>query len=163
MAVVRVCETMTEIYPMVNRDLLMTGALLHDIGKIEEYQTDEGYIEYSREGRLLGHISIGAQRVRSIIEEMEKEEPFPEELKQLLLHLILSHQGELEHGSPVLPMTMEAMILYYSDEMDSKTNALLQIIQRDQAPDRLWSQYVRLLDRYIYLGGHEANKEEERG
>ncbi len=151
MAVVRVCETMAQLYPMADRDILISGALLHDIGKLEEYGFDQGFIEYTDEGRLWGHISIGAQRVRAFIEELEEKEPFPSELKKQIIHLVLSHQGELEHGSPVLPQTLEAMILYYADEMDSKANALKHIIERDSEPDRKWSDYVNLLDRFIYL------------
>jgi 3'-5' exoribonuclease len=151
MAVVRVCETMAQLYPMADRDMLISGALLHDIGKLEEYGFDRGFIDYTDEGRLWGHISIGAQRVRAFIEDLEEKEPFPSELKKQIIHLILSHQGELEHGSPVLPQTLEAMILYYADEMDSKANALKHIIERDSEPDRKWSDYVNLLNRFIYL------------
>lgn len=161
MAVVQVCETMVSLYPMVDRDLLITGALLHDIGKIEEYRYDQGFIDYTDEGRLWGHISIGAQRIRKFIEEMENEEGFPNELKKHLIHLILSHQGELEHGSPVLPATIEAMILYYSDEMDSKANALVHIVERDSEPGRKWSKYIQLLDRFIYLGGENDQEKKD--
>jgi len=151
MAVVRVCETMAQLYPMADRDILISGALLHDIGKLEEYGFDQGFIDYTDEGRLWGHISIGAQRVRAFIEDLEEKEPFPSELKKQIIHLVLSHQGELEHGSPILPQTLEAMILYYADEMDSKANALKHIIERDSEPDRTWSDYVNLLNRFIYL------------
>ena len=161
LAVVELCETMARLYPMTDRDLLITGALLHDIGKIEEYGYDQGFIDYTDEGRLWGHISIGAQRVRAKIEEMEKKEGFPTELKKHLVHLILSHQGELEHGSPVLPATLEAIILYYSDEMDSKANAIRHIIERDSEPGRTWSKFIPILERFIYLKNHE--NEEERG
>ena len=142
-------------YPTADRDLLLTGAVLHDIGKVEEYSFDMGYIDYSDTGRLWGHISIGAQRIRSFIEEMEQEKGFPEELKKNVIHLILSHQGELEHGSPVLPATLEAIILYYADEMDSKANAIKHIIDRDKAPGKKWSQYIHLLNRFIYLGDED--------
>ena len=152
MAVVETCETMARIYPMAHRDLLITGALLHDMGKIEEYGYDRGFIDFTDEGRLWGHISIGGQHIRALIENIEKENGFSQELKKQLIHLILSHQGELEHGSPVLPQTLEAMILYYADEMDSKANALKHIIERDSKPGRTWSQYINLLDRFIYLG-----------
>lgn len=161
LAVVRVCETMAQLYPKANRDLLITGALFHDIGKIDEYGYDQGYIDFTDEGRLWGHISIGGQRIRTVIEEMEKEEGFPLELKKQVIHLVLSHQGKLEFGSPVVPMTLEAMILFYADEMDSKANALLHIIERDTAPDRRWSQYVHLLDRFIYLGGSDLSEQEK--
>jgi len=160
-AVAEICETMARLYPTANRDLLLTGALLHDIGKIEEYRYDQGFIEYTDEGRLWGHISIGAQRIRAILEEFEKGEGFPPELKKHLLHLVLSHQGELEHGSPVVPMTLEAMILYYADEADSKANALVHIVERDREPGRRWSKYVPVLDRFIYLGEGEDKKIEK--
>jgi len=152
-SVMTVCNSMCKQYPKADRDLLLTGAALHDIGKVEEYTYSMGYIDYSDEGRLWGHISIGAQRIRSFIEEMELENGFPEELKKNIIHLILSHQGELEHGSPVLPATLEAMILYYADEMDSKANALQHIIEQDKAPGKNWSRYIHLLNRFIYLGG----------
>jgi len=152
MAVVSICETMTKLYPNVDRDLLITGALLHDIGKIDEYSYDQGFFDFTDEGRLLGHISIGAQKIRTLIEEMEKDGGFPPALKKLVIHMILSHQGKLEHGSPVLPATLEAMILYYADEMDSKANAVQHIIERDSKSGKTWSQYINLLDRFIYLG-----------
>ncbi|MBN2028752.1 HD domain-containing protein [bacterium] len=159
LAVVKVCETMALLYPKADRDLLMTGALLHDIGKIDEYGYDQGYIDFTDEGRLWGHISIGAHRIRTIIEKLEmEEEGFPRELKRHVLHLILSHQGKLEFGSPVLPMTLEAMILFYADEMDSKANALLHIIERDTEPGKRWSKYVPLLDRFIYLGSPDLSE-----
>ncbi len=161
LAVVEVCETMTRLYPTAQRDLLITGALLHDIGKIEEYRYDQGFIEYSDEGRLWGHISIGAQRIRVIVEEFEKGEGFPPELKKHLLHLVLSHQGKLEHGSPVVPMTLEAMILYYADEVDSKANALVHIMERDEEPGRQWSRYTPVLERFIYMGDRETEKKED--
>jgi 3'-5' exoribonuclease len=151
LTVAKLCDTMADLYPMADRDILMTGALLHDIGKIDEYSFEQGFIDYTDEGRLIGHISIGAQRIRSFIEVIEKERGFPAELKKHIIHLMLSHQGKFEHGSPVLPMTLEAIILYYSDEMDSKANALIHIIERDKEPGRSWSKYVHPLDRFIYL------------
>ena len=161
LAVVKVCETMALLYPKVERDLLIAGALCHDIGKIDEYGYDQGYIDFTDEGRLWGHISIGAQHIRTMIEKMEKEEGFPLELKKQMIHLVLSHQGKLEYGSPVLPMTLEAMILFYADEMDSKANALLHIIEKDSEPGRRWSRYLPLLDRFIYLGGTDPSEKKE--
>ncbi len=152
-AVAEICDSVARLYPAVDRDLLITGAILHDIGKIDEYRLDQGFIDYSDEGRLWGHVSIGYQQVKAAIEKMENNrKEFPEELKKLLLHLILSHQGKHEQGAPVLPMTLEAMILYYADELDSKANALLHIMERDNEPDRHWSKYVPLLERFIYMG-----------
>lgn len=147
--VAALCDQTAKHYSAINRDLLITGALLHDIGKIEEYRFDEGFIDYSDTGRLHGHISIGGQNVRMAIEKMNG---FPQEKKRLLLHLILSHQGELEHGSPVVPQIREALILYYMDEMDAKVNAIGHVMERDRESDRRWSRYVPVMDRFIYLG-----------
>lgn len=158
--VVTVCDTMASLYDMVDRDLLITGAILHDIGKLEEYDFAGGFIDFTDEGRLLGHITLGAMHIRTLIEDIEKEHGFDGEVKQLLLHLILSHQGKKEHGSPVLPAIPEAMILYYADEMDSKANALRRIKERDAAPGRKWSQFIQLLDRYVYLREPKADTPE---
>ncbi len=161
LSVCEICETMSTLYPHCNRDLLMTAALLHDIGKIDEYGYEKGFIDFTDQGRLWGHISIGAQLVRKAIEGIEKESSFPLELKKNLIHLILSHQGEYEHGSPVLPQTMEAIILYYSDEMDSKANAFQHIIERDTEPGKRWSKYIHLIDRFLYLNQGEDERGEE--
>jgi len=158
--VASICMTMAGLYDMVDRDLLISGAILHDIGKLEEYDFAGGFIDFTDEGRLLGHITLGAQRIRTFIETIELKEGFDSETKQLLIHLILSHQGKLEHGSPVLPAIPEAMILYYADEMDSKANALRRIKERDAAPGRRWSQFIQLLGRYIYLREPMANAPE---
>jgi 3'-5' exoribonuclease len=158
LSVVAICDAMAKLYPKINRDLLIAGALVHDIGKIDEYGFDKGFIDFTDEGRLWGHISIGAQQIRSLIEKLEEKDEFPNELKKQLLHLILSHQGELEHGSPVLPATLEAIILYYSDEMDSKANAFQHIIERDSAHGRKWSQYIQLINRFIYLGENSSSE-----
>lgn len=163
LSVVYICNTLCRIYPDLNRDVLTAGAILHDIGKVEEYDWGRGYIEYSDEGRLWGHISIGAQRVKGEIEAVETSEGFPAELKKTLLHLILSHQGKLEQGSPVLPMTREAVALYYADELDSKLNALSHIIERDREPGKAWSKYIQLMDRFIYLGDANSKIKDQNG
>lgn len=151
LSVAEICDTLCRLYPLVNRNILITGALLHDIGKIDEYGFSQGYIDFTDQGRLWGHITIGAQLVEKSIIELENNSSFPEELKKNIIHLILSHQGELAHGSPVLPQTIEAIILYYCDEMDSKANAYKRIIERDSKPGKKWSQYINLIDRFIYL------------
>ncbi|MFO7889989.1 MAG: HD domain-containing protein [bacterium] len=155
LSVCEICESMSMLYPHCNRDLLLTGALLHDIGKIDEYGYEKGFIDFTDQGRLWGHISIGAQQVRKAVEEIEEESSFPEEMKKNIIHLILSHQGEYEHGSPVLPKTLEAIILYYSDEMDSKANAFQHIIDRDTEPGKRWSKYINLVNRFLYLNQSE--------
>lgn len=161
LSVCEICEAMSRLYPHCNRDLLLTGALLHDIGKIDEYGYEQGFIDFTDQGRLWGHISIGAQLVRKAVEELEAESSFPPELKKNIIHLILSHQGEYEHGSPVLPKTLEAIVLYYADEMDSKANAFQHIIERDTEPGKRWSKYINLIDRFIYLNKGEDEVGEE--
>jgi len=152
--VAEICLKASEQYPLISRDLLISGALLHDIGKVESYQTGAGFIDYTDEGRLLGHIVLGANRVEK---EIDRIPDFPAELKKKLLHVILSHQGELEQGSPVVPMMIEAIVLYHADEMDSKADAFSRIIKGEMTPDKKWSNYVNLLNRFIYFG--EADEE----
>lgn len=147
--VAEICLKASENYPLISRDLLLSGALLHDIGKVDSYQTNAGFIEYTDEGRLLGHIVLGYNRVEN---EINRIQDFPPELKKKLLHLILSHQGELEQGSPVVPMMIEAIVLYHADEMDSKADAFSRIMKGEMTPDKKWSNYVKLLNRFIYFG-----------
>lgn len=154
LTVARICDSLADIYPQVNRDLLNAGALLHDIGKVETYLITP-YIEYSDEGRLLGHIVIGYERVKKAIGKIKD---FPEELSKHLLHLILSHQGELENASPVVPMTLEAVLLHQADEIDSRMNAYQRIIKEQKTPIKKWSNYVNLIDRFIYFGDADEEK-----
>jgi 3'-5' exoribonuclease len=110
----------TAQYPELDADLLLTGVVLHDIGKIDELRYSRG-IDYSTEGRLLGHIMIGAQLVH---EKIKAIAGFPPQLAVLVEHLILSHHGSLEFGSPSLPQTREAIALHFLDDMDSKMGAM---------------------------------------
>ncbi len=125
--------------------------LRHDVGKVFEYET-KGFIDFSDAGRLHGHIAIGYHLVAARIEEIEG---FPKSLGDQILHLILAHQGKQEQGSPVTPMTREALILYYADELDSKLNAFERIFERENGAGKKWSQYVKLLDRFLYFGNGE--------
>lgn len=152
--IVDLCESIAAHYPQLNPDLLRAGALLHDVGKVETYTTVP-YIEYSDEGRLIGHIVLGYERVREAI-KMSKD--FPEEIAKQLLHLIISHQGELAKASPVVPMTLEGIILHLADEIDSTINAFQRIIDEQKTPHKKWSSYVNLIDRFIYLGGLNKNE-----
>ena len=149
LSVTEIALKVGQTYPGVDRDLLLAGGLLHDIGKIETYEY-KTVIDFTDRGRLLGHIVIGAQIVNDQIKALPD---FPDELRDRLLHLILSHQGKLEQASPVVPMTLEGLILYYADELDSKANAFLRI-RRKEAQHGKWSAYVRLLERHLYFGRH---------
>ncbi|OGV96757.1 hypothetical protein A2W24_03650 [Microgenomates group bacterium RBG_16_45_19] len=153
--IVEICKKACELYPTLDRDLLITAALLHDIGKISQYQVGS-FIDYSDEGRLIGHIVEGDRIVSDKIKQMPE---FPEVLAMKLRHLILSHQGELQMGSPVVPQTLEAIVLHNADEMDAKVGAFMRIIESEQEPGKKWSSYVKLIDRYIYLGEQGEKKE----
>jgi 3'-5' exoribonuclease len=107
-------------YPLLDRDLLLTGVILHDIGKVRELSWQVGF-EYTVEGMLLGHIQIGAALAERTIDSLPS---FPSKLKTLVLHLILSHHGKLEFGSPKLPMIPEALVLNFLDDLDAKMQAV---------------------------------------
>jgi 3'-5' exoribonuclease len=139
-------------YPELDSDLLLAGIVLHDIGKIDELSYERG-IAYTTEGRLLGHISIGARRVR---EKIATIPGFPLELATLVEHLILSHHGSLEFGSPTLPQTREAIALHFLDDMDSKMAAMRASLEAP-AEGREWTDRNPALRREIlrtdeYLG-----------
>jgi 3'-5' exoribonuclease len=139
----------------VDADLLLSAAFLHDIGKIEEFST-LGFIDYSTTGRLLGHITLG---VNLIQEKISKIANFPEQLKQQLIHCILSHHGQKERGSPVVPMTLEALILNFADDLDSSVAAFQRIMAKEKEPGKTWSSYVNLIDRFIYFGQDDSLQE----
>jgi 3'-5' exoribonuclease len=107
-------------YPLLDRDLLLTGVILHDIGKVHELSWEIGF-EYTVEGSLLGHIQMGAALTERTIDSLPN---FPPRLKTLVLHMILSHHGKLEFGSPKLPMTPEALALSFIDDLDAKMQAI---------------------------------------
>jgi 3'-5' exoribonuclease len=145
--IIKICDLMCEIHNHLNRDLLITGAVLHDLGKIEELEFETGF-EYTNKGKLVGHIVI----IANIIEkEVSKIENFPEELKNQLLHLVLSHQGKLEFASPVIPKTLEAIVLYHADELSAKTNAYKGAILNEVGNDNDWTRFLHLADTSLYI------------
>lgn len=135
----------------INKDLLTAGAILHDIGKIYELSYMRSF-EYTDVGRLIGHITIGVELIDDRIRGIEG---FPRELATLLKHMILSHHGLLEYGSPKRPKTIEAIILYYLDDMDAKVNAVQTLMEAEASRENSsgWSAYQRIFERYIYTGG----------
>jgi len=126
--------------------LLITGAILHDIGKIKEYMVDI-VIKITDEGRLLGHITIG---YGMILEKIKEIEAFPEDLKERLLHIILSHHGQKEFGSPKRPKILEAFIVYHVDHMDADVGGF-NIILEESGGKSDWSEYARNFERSIML------------
>ncbi len=153
--VVQVCEKAASMYELVDRDLLITGALVHDLGKISSYSA-RGFFDYTDEGRLIGHIVSGNELIDRKIQMIED---FPSELALRLKHLVLSHQGQLEFASPVVPKTLEAIILHYADDMDAKADAFSHIIKTQKSRGKRWSDWVNLINRYIYLGEEEETEE----
>ncbi|MBE0428722.1 MAG: HD domain-containing protein [Thermoleophilia bacterium] len=147
-SVCRVADAIAAQYPGdVNRDLLVAAALLHDIGKISEFDYTVA-IDYSDQGRLLGHIIIGEKIVSDAIGRLDS---FPEELRLQLLHLVLAHHGEKEYGSPVRPKTLEGFILNHADDVDAKANIFTRLRAESVESGTAWSQFHRVLDRFLYL------------
>jgi len=138
----------SEYYTGIDKDLLLTGALLHDIGKTIEFDYKFS-IDYSVEGRLLNHIVIG---IEMLDEKLKKIKDFPEEQAILLKHMIVSHHGIREFGSPEPPKTIEAVLLNYIDEIDSKVNCIREFIATED-PNETWTSYHKLLERHFYIGG----------
>ncbi|MBK8793558.1 MAG: HD domain-containing protein [Holophaga sp.] len=132
-------------YPAMNRDLLLAGVFLHDLGKTAElaYQRSFGY---SDAGNLIGHISMESEWVSRAIAGIPQ---FPEELRMQILHCILAHHGKLEFGSPVVPKTPEALLLHYLDDLDGKLEGMFRAIA-DEAGMGNWTPFSRSLERMIY-------------
>ena len=134
-------------YSDIDMDLLLAGAILHDIGKIREYEYQFS-IDYSDEGRLLSHIVIGLEMIDEKVIEIKG---FTEEQLLLLKHMIVSHHGTREFGSPEPPKTIEAVLLNYIDEIDSKVNGIRDFISSED-PNETWTSYHKILGRYFYMG-----------
>jgi 3'-5' exoribonuclease len=145
--VCRLAHAAAANYGLLDRDLLIAGCLLHDAGKVPEYRMGS-YIDYTDQGRLLGHIVLGDQMLR---ERLGRIRDFPQETAMRLRHMVLSHHGERDKGSPVTPATIEALVLHHCDHLDSHAGAFTRIIKREGGQNRRWSDYVNLIDRHIYL------------
>jgi 3'-5' exoribonuclease len=150
-------------YPLIDRDLLMTGVILHDIGKVRELSWEIGF-EYTVEGTLLGHIQMGMALVEKTMDSLPG---FPPKLKVLVLHMILSHHGKLEFGSPKLPMIPEALVLNFLDDLDAKMQAVAgefeKSIREGKGPDELtgkvWALDQRqLLNTRRWLGEEKTSE-----
>lgn len=138
-----VCDLASRNYPQVNRDLLLSGAFLHDIGKLHELAYQRS-ISYTTKGQLLGHMIIELEMLH---EKLAKLSGFPDELKILLEHLIISHHGQYEFGSPKLPMFPEALMLHYLDDLDSKMEAMRAQFEREADLESPWTGYNASLAR----------------
>ena len=144
-------------YAEVDLDLLLTGVVLHDIGKIHELSYERSF-SYSSEGQLLGHIIIA---LRMIGDKLSALPDFPPKLRVLVEHLVVSHHGELAYGSPKTPMFLEAMLLHHLDNLDSKMESMRQHAKKDKSMIGAWTAYLPSMERTIlkkdkYLTENEA-------
>lgn len=143
--VVSLCGSAKQVvshYPELNLDLLLTAAILHDVGKLEELCYERS-IGYTTEGQLLGHIVM---ELETVTRAMEAIEGFPGKLKTVVQHLLISHHGQYEFGSPKLPMIREALVFHYLDDLDSKLAAVRSALATDSGEDE-WSSYSSALGR----------------
>jgi 3'-5' exoribonuclease len=140
----RICEH----YPDLNRDLLMVGALLHDIGKIHEFTYDL-HIDYSHAGRLLGHMVLGLDILE---EKLRSLKTFPAEDAMLLKHIIISHHGAANFGAVKVPMTREALALHLADDMDAKMNSVGKILSESTGANEAWTAYQPMFERFFFRG-----------
>ena len=148
LGVTRLCDYMSKAYPVINRDLLITASLLHDIGKTKELSAFP-LNDYTDEGQLLGHIYMGAQMIHDRVSQIPD---FPEVLKNELIHCILSHHGELEYGSPKKPALVEAVALNLADNTDARMETITEIFAADKGKKE-WLGYNRLFESNLRRTG----------
>jgi 3'-5' exoribonuclease len=146
-------SALASTFPGIDRDVAVTGALLHDIGKIDAYKSDGGAIELTDDGKLLGEIPLGYATVRR---EIDRIEGFPSELAQAVLHIVLSHHGKLEHGSPVVPCTREATLVHLIDKLGG-TLGSFDRIEKSLADGERWSAFDRALSGSAYFAPRERS------
>jgi len=144
-SVTRMCEFYTTQYPLLNKDLLITAAICHDIGKVEEL-SDFPLNDYTDEGQLLGHIVMGSEMIGEKIRQIDG---FPKKLANELKHCILAHHGELEYGSPKKPAIMEALALNFADNTDAKMETMTELLNSNSGKGEEWLGFNRLLDSNI--------------
>jgi 3'-5' exoribonuclease len=156
-------DPICEHYSSLDKDLVLTGIILHDIGKVEELTIDKS-ITRTRSGYLIGHLSLGALFIDKKIDTIKN---FPENLRDQVVHLILSHHGKLEWGSPVKPMTIEALLLHYLDNISSKLNIATKIIN-DTSKEEIFTNFAPLLESRLYMNNESiqenkvSNKEDNK-
>lgn len=146
LSVAGMAEKTAEHYPTLDRDILVAGALVHDIAKTKEFSYSSLPFDYTDSGRLLGHLVLGAEMIREAASGLKDLKP--QQIDQLI-HMVLSHHGRHEFGAPVLPMTPEAILLHHLDDMDAKMNYIEQLREKQEVPG--WSDYQRPLERFLYL------------
>ncbi len=149
LSVAQAVSATSATFPGIDRDVAVSGALLHDIGKLEAYSEDSSAIELTDAGRLQGEIALGYYRVRRATEEIEG---FPAELAQAVTHIVLSHHGTLEHGSPVVPCTREATLVHMIDNLGGRLGSFDRL-EKQLAPGARWSSFDRALQTSAFFAG----------
>ena len=149
----RLADRVAPLYADLDRDLLLVGVMLHDIGKTVELENEKGF-SYTESGQLLGHVLLGLEIVDEKIHavELRSGQPFDEELANRIKHMVASHHGEYAYGAPKLPMTLEALTLHYLDALDARLAGTLQLFQAEAAIDDGWTQYHPNLGRKFFRG-----------
>lgn len=144
----KVMKMIASHYTYLNYDLLVFGAIFHDLGKVWELEINREQIQYSHKGRLLGHMQLACELIDK---KSQRILGFPEDLREILKHIVLSHHGKLEYGSPVRPYIMEAHVVAAIDEFDSKMDTMFNFIKLERETGEPWSRYSEHFDRYFYL------------
>jgi 3'-5' exoribonuclease len=154
LAVVRLCSFVAGEHPEIDRDLLLTAAILHDVGKATSY-TLGPVLDLTDEGRLIEHVVAGALLVQRAMDGIEG---FPQDLRHRLLHAILAHHGSLERGSPVAPKTLEALAVHHADWMDGDLRGFLDAVESGPLSPDGWTEYARMFGRRLYAGSTEPTE-----
>lgn len=157
LAVAALADDVAARYTQLNRDLLICAALLHDIGKTVELSYERSF-DYSDDGKLLGHIYMGTEMIG---ERIRKLPAFPDQLATMLKHMLLSHHGQYEYGSPKRPKFLEAVVLSFVDDLDAKINGVMSHIEKGPDLEGNWTSYHRLYDRYFYKAQLGAQAEQK--
>ncbi|MDX1775395.1 MAG: 3'-5' exoribonuclease YhaM family protein [Desulfobulbales bacterium] len=156
LAVTQLAAMVCSFYPHLDRDLLLAGALLHDIGKTRELSFQAYPFDYTDRGRLVGHLVLGVEIIQDAVNAIPD---FPPDHFTRLQHLILSHHGRHEFGSPTLPMFSEAFVLNFIDDLDAKLNYLARLETQAPEPGYQWTDFQRTLERFIYIKGRPQIEE----
>ena len=156
--VVELVKKASELHPQLDRDLLITAGLLHDVGKIYELEGEVSY-DYSDAGRFLGHVVLTDRLLTGKIAQLPD---FPQHLANSLTHTVLSHHGQREWGAPVLPATPEACALHYADNLDARVQGFQQVIDRERDQPGHWSRYHPYFERSIFVGPAEADSDDSK-
>ena len=157
LACVELARLLASKYKDIDLELLLCGTALHDIGKIDELSYKRSFY-YTDKGRLIGHIVLGVNIVNAAIDNIPE---FPEELKNLILHIILSHHGEQEWGSPKRPMCFEAIILHHIDNLDAKINGFRHFVKTYNDPDSSWTKHSKMFGELLYKKSEVKHEEKE--